>query len=286
MWVCPHETCLFWTRAVELPTCPLCQTPLVARETHTVLSVSGWRTLSPWRAQGPDPTLTESFSTVELARCEWQGLPFWTPRYGKWQQEMDRYFVEILECDQYRARSFLQPGMTVLDVGAHVGLFSFLACSLGASVGALEPFPPNLLALRRNLKTHGLDMTIFPGAAFHRTTTAWLVPHPASASSGEVREEIAGAIPIATTRIDDLGLTALDFLKVDAEGSEEFVFAGAVKTLTRFRPTLAFSGYHFVHDGARLVGLLRALVPAYRTARIQVSGLDWPERVLWMIPER
>ena len=44
--------------------------------------------------------------------------------------------------------------------------------------------------------------------------------------------------PVPVVRIDDLGLTACDFVKIDVEGMERQVLEGAVETIRRFKPIL------------------------------------------------
>lgn len=60
-----------------------------------------------------------------------------------------------------------------------------------------------------------------------------------------------------TIRIDDLGLTRVKLVKIDAEGMEHKVLAGAVETIERSRPLVFFE--HSKTDFARVKELLRDL---------------------------
>ena len=61
--------------------------------------------------------------------------------------------------------SSLGPGMTMLDLGAHVGFFSLIASRCVGSSGkvyAFEPQPEVYDVLVRNIKANGLGSTITP----------------------------------------------------------------------------------------------------------------------------
>ncbi len=60
----------------------------------------------------------------------------------------------------YILRQVLQPGMTVLDVGANIGYYVLLELDLIGRQGfihAVEPIPDNVELLRRNLAANGFD---------------------------------------------------------------------------------------------------------------------------------
>ena len=65
--------------------------------------------------------------------------------------------------------------------------------------------------------------------------------HPNSFSLVK-RDAKAGCLSTLTVALDDLfqweGLTRLDYLKIDAEGAEEQVLAGARRIVTRYRPII------------------------------------------------
>src|ERR1700693_744052 len=52
-------------------------------------------------------------------------------------------------------QKYLQPGMVVLDIGAHHGFYSLMACKATGSTGivhSFEPAPPERACVRRNLR--------------------------------------------------------------------------------------------------------------------------------------
>lgn len=51
----------------------------------------------------------------------------------------DVIWDEVYHADGYRCREMIEPGWTVLDIGAHTGSFALLAAEEGADVWAFEP---------------------------------------------------------------------------------------------------------------------------------------------------
>lgn len=170
----------------------------------------------------------------------------------------DRYFrsaIEAtgeyggLELDLYRA--LLAPGDLAIDVGANVGIFTIgMALAVGAAgrVLAFEPQPPIFDLLGRNVAAHGL-IQVEP----HRTIVG---DHDGSGEFVEIRsipagrsvnlggvstksrvvEQFGGMVPTPVRRLDSLDLDRCALIKVDVEGDEGAVLAGAAATLGRCRP--------------------------------------------------
>ncbi len=89
--------------------------------------------------------------------------------------ETDFLDQEIFERNVYVQHGVeLRPNATVIDVGAHVGAFSLFAhvAAPGCRIIAIEPLPPLVQLLRRNVAMHGMDATIVPCAIGAREETA------------------------------------------------------------------------------------------------------------------
>jgi FkbM family methyltransferase len=144
-------------------------------------------------------------------------------------------------------RQFCHPGMTVVDVGANVGLYTMLASGLVGSSGrvvAVEPSSENcrliLLSVDAN---HLANVELFPVALDRERGWSNLSAHfgsngglvaddPASLASGW--SEIVPTFPL-----DDLVQGQVHFLKIDVEGAEGRVVAGAQGILETSRPVVA-----------------------------------------------
>jgi FkbM family methyltransferase len=136
----------------------------------------------------------------------------------------------------------LTPGATVVDGGAHVGLFTVLAAAHGAHVVAFEPDPYNLLALRLNAA--GLpNVRLVEKALTDRVGTTTFHVTPSTIGSSVVERAGARAQVVETSSIDaELAGCAIDALvvKLNIEGAELQALEGARGTLARVERVTIF----------------------------------------------
>jgi len=142
-------------------------------------------------------------------------------------------------------REFLQPGMTMLDVGAHVGLYSLIAArKVGPSgrVIAFEPSPRERRALRWNRKLNRCTrLQVEPLAVGAQDGTAVLfVSRGFDRGTNSLRGTASNAglsLRVRVTSLDEYltshGVSRVDLLKIDVEGGELDAFAGAARLLSR-----------------------------------------------------
>jgi FkbM family methyltransferase len=182
-------------------------------------------------------------------------------------------------------RTLLRPGDLAVDVGANLGWFSLVmaaAVAPGGEVWAVEPMPPILPALKRNLELNdSLGVRLFEVALGKSSGTAELhvfsgLPHGhASVSTLDRSDYTAHAVERRT--LDELlGGRTPAFVKLDVEGSERDVLRGADAILAADRPptwmievnyeTSAAFGYH-------PIDLLEPFRDGYRLYRIADEGL-------------
>lgn len=190
-----------------------------------------------------------------------------------------RGFLETLSGDGYETLSrqrFLErirPGTTVIDGGAHIGLFTVLAARLAApgKVYAFEADPYNFDALRINAARNGLTNVRLVNEALADAPgeLTFMVSSGTIASSLITKSYVDDALPITVTA------TTIDAeiprerardvaVKLDVEGAEERVLRGAAGTLAACTtgtvlaeqnpPALADAG----SSGERLIALLRS----------------------------
>lgn len=171
------------------------------------------------------------------------------------------------------ARSYVKPGATVWDVGANLGLFTFAAAGLGGAEGSVlavdaDPWLCEGLrsSARRNDRTGSVSRVSVLNAAvasevgiaeFHiagrdRATNA-LAVHGYRHAMGKVRE----TQKVLTMTLDWMleRETAPDVIKIDVEGAELDVLAGASVLLSTVRPVLyvEVEDQHRVAVGSLLV---------------------------------
>ncbi|MEA2704641.1 MAG: hypothetical protein QOD63_2586 [Actinomycetota bacterium] len=174
-------------------------------------------------------------------------------------------------------RSFLRPGDWAIDAGANVGLMtSPMAAAVGAggAVWAFEPFPRNVERLRALKDVNSLSqLRIFPVALAASAATAELrlSAEPGGSGFPSFVAPWAGGerVEVATCTLDELVEAhapdcPLRLLKIDVEGAEVELLAGARATLSGPRPTVLCE----FHDallraaGSSAEGLLAAFADA------------------------
>lgn len=154
-------------------------------------------------------------------------------------------------------RSRLVAGGTFIDVGANVGWFSLLAAKLVGPSGrvlAVEPNPRNCELLESSKRRNGFDhLEVVAGAASDQD--CWLALET-DASNGRViplgtlsadSKPVRCSYVVPAFRLDQLvaerAIERVDAIKVDVEGVEAKVFAGAERLLGRLHPPVIFEWY-------------------------------------------
>lgn len=125
-------------------------------------------------------------------------------------------------------------GLTVLDIGANIGVVSIYCASRGADVIAVEPEPDNLALLQQNIDLNRLahKITIIPAAVGGATRPGWIT---ASRGNGTlVGQEQDDTSPCDVYTLQDLfaanNIDAVDICKIDIEGSEYELFKQVPQT--------------------------------------------------------
>jgi FkbM family methyltransferase len=195
--------------------------------------------------------------------------------------------------------SLAQPGDTVVDVGANIGLYTLhmsRAVSPTGKVFAFEPDPENLAILRENIKINHCDnVTVVPvalGASSSRMTLFTCDENKGFQSFANLVDS-KKSIEVEVQRADDiLKDHSLSVMKIDVEGAEPMVWQGMgtnkpQNLLFEFVPwqqravgndplqflrALVSEGYTlFQLDGANLI----SVTPEEMTARAEKTGIDY-----------
>jgi FkbM family methyltransferase len=164
----------------------------------------------------------------------------------------------------------LRPGDCCLDVGAHVGYWAVpLAAAVGPAgrVVAVEAHQPNVARLEANLARNGLANTEVRHAAAGATTgRAQLRVSSASSSwnsvvgSGTYFDDAVSLVDVPAVALDDLELPEdLALVKIDVEGAEEQVVAGAAELLRRTRMLVMEVGGERVTSAAYVASVTELL---------------------------
>lgn len=184
----------------------------------------------------------------------------------------------------------IRPGMTVVDVGAHVGYYTCLAARLTGPRGlvlAFEPAPRNYELLLANVWRNGFtNVVCFPWAVADAPGFAEL--HLGGSNTGDNRLHQSGGqrerVQVRTVALD--GLEALrppvDVVKLDVQGVEEAALRGMERLLAG-SPNVLVTLEFWPAEIRRTGGDPGALLAYYRglSFALQVQHPDEPGVLDW-----
>jgi len=194
----------------------------------------------------PDPPVLKNW--IDKASLHLRGGEFPTRRL---------WFLGYVYYDEeYFLRDFLDPGMTVIDVGANIGVISTI-CGLRVrptgAVHSFEPLSSTFGFLEKNISTNGLEEIVTANRLAVSNKSGDLVKldysdrHSdltrLSISDSNKRDSfISGYEQVSTVTLDDYvashNIQTVDFLKIDVEGAELLVLDGAHEVIERHHPTI------------------------------------------------
>jgi protein O-GlcNAc transferase len=164
----------------------------------------------------------------------------------------DRWFESEIDL----CRQILRPGMNVIDVGANVGVYTFLfarCVSKSGKVYAIEPTPGCLECLRATTTQNKLNnsVQVIEAAVGEEPGEVYLVDEGASVFNRIVTDPMSvveETKPVQQITLDELwiseGHPSIDLLKVDAEGAEVPVLKGGKKVIETCTPIIMFENQH------------------------------------------
>jgi FkbM family methyltransferase len=130
--------------------------------------------------------------------------------------------------------------MRAVDVGANIGYYLLLIESLVGPSGAIacfEPEPENLRELERNVAANAFgNVQVFAAAVGAGEGSVAMRIGINAAIAGSAGEEGDFVVPLVS--LDSALSGPIDFLKIDVEGYEGEVLAGARRLLREHRPIL------------------------------------------------
>ncbi|MGH7925291.1 MAG: FkbM family methyltransferase, partial [Candidatus Binatus sp.] len=195
--------------------------------------------------------------------------------------------------------ALLRPGMTFFDVGANVGFHSTLACLLidpsRGHVVSFEPLTANADQIEVNARLNHFDsvqvmrvaLGNYDGEA--RFLLSEISSRGALETTGRIPSSPAGTARVRIRRLDTLmseaHLPPPDVMKIDVEGAEADVLAGAHETLMHHRPILMIE----LHGtNAEVASALDAI--GYRTSVLGRTGsiaeVPWDSYIIARPAER
>jgi FkbM family methyltransferase len=138
--------------------------------------------------------------------------------------------------------AMLRPGMTFLDLGSHVGTFSLPAAALGARVVAVDAHPQHARLLTEAAALNGFSdrLTVVHGAVAEQPgevdlvcAFGWSFVEPPAGAAEQLEAAIRVRVRALPTRdvLAEAGVSCVDFIKMDLEGSEQRALTGMMELL-------------------------------------------------------
>lgn len=185
---------------------------------------------------------------------------------------------------QYRVKDLLadKPGPVVLDCGANVGIFSLFAGQINktSEIYAFEPSPGSFKILEEIISINGID-NIHPcrfALGDRNKDVSMLTAGDGLGISNVVedslfrnyhgikyqRRENVRMLTMDEFVFNIKKLNRVDFIKIDTEGYERRILAGAAETIKKFHPVIACSAYHLPGDKKEIPQLVLKICPEYK----------------------
>jgi len=154
---------------------------------------------------------------------------------------------------------YLKPNYNdvVIDVGAHIGIYSIYASKYANKVIAIEPEARNFDNLVKNISNIN-NIIPLKIALGDNNETKKLYIHSTLDHSLIFPSDHFLEVPVRKLDdlIIDLKLDKVNLIKLNAEGYEEHILKGAENTLKRFFPNLIIGVHHYEDESEKITDIL------------------------------
>lgn len=179
-------------------------------------------------------------------------------------------FREVCIENHYNHSQLLGPGMTVVDIGAHIGTFTLLASKKVGEQGkviTIEPEIHNFEQLKKNLELNGIKNVIPVNVAlsdFNGKEDFFISKGSGCHSFFPRCDDIIDKIQIRVRTLDtllrELNIKRVNLLKIDAEEAELKILKGARETLIKNpQMKMAIAAYHSSQQALEITEYLKEL---------------------------
>ncbi len=200
-------------------------------------------------------------------------------------QPLDNIFINReIYLDQVYDRFYkMREDDVVIDIGAHVGVFSLKAAKRARTVVAIEPHPFNYRLLLRNIASNRLRNIIPMNLALSDYNGIAKLYIRNDSGNHTIKKEIVLSphryveveVKTLDRLMDELKLSRVSFIKIDAEGAELDILKGGKRLLRENDVFLAIAAYHIptevyelsrylLRNGFRVFTLARKYIYAFK----------------------
>lgn len=206
-------------------------------------------------------------------------LKFRVPKYGYQfycRINKDDFKLMTVHEDEVISKFTPKAGDTVIDVGAHIGLYTIIGSKRVGPTGkviALEPYPDSYYLLKRNLELNQLDNVIALECAASSSAESLARLYLPSGDQGFTklhtimpsRAVTENFVEVSAKKLDDilysLRIEHVEWIKIDVEGAELEVMKGASETLTKNMAIKVLVEIHNVQGTDLYLEILQYLTP-------------------------
>ena len=210
-------------------------------------------------------------------------------------------FGDDLEPEFAALDKILRRGDVLIDVGANSGIYTLKGARIVGSDGvvlSLEPNPDLLAVLKHNAGRNRLNNVRLRGLAAAeecREFPFFEIGNKPNSFSLVSRGDMTGSFSVLAVDLDSLvrweGIDRVDVIKIDAEGVEDRVLAGASAIIREHQPAIIaeviMSGLSALPDGYRSFQLPgspnQLLLPVGHRLISAAADLGWAEDYRWRV---
>jgi FkbM family methyltransferase len=199
-------------------------------------------------------------------------------RWRRYRFGIDRWLERLAGEYGYKQHWTLQPGDTVIDIGANIGEFSIFSANRGAKVISIEADNFIFNILKYNTKNQNIETINCAIWKEDGAVTFYSSYEDADSSTIEpasFTEEYPQRALTLDTIVEQRGIEDIALIKCDAEGAEPEVLAGAKRTLLKTRALTLDCGYE--RQGTSTVAECKAIL---QTAGFHVTDYKIRGRIM------
>lgn len=173
--------------------------------------------------------------------------------------QFNPYYLISVPVRGYLRKFFIKKGDVVIDAGAHPGVFTLIASRMVGNNGKVIAFEPhtenynnllgnielndatNVIAIKKSLWSENITLETLQFNNAHSKAP--------SSFADETRSDLTVSLPAVSldNELERLGISKIDFLKMDVEGAEIEVIKGCRRILKNSDAKLAIASYHIVN---------------------------------------
>lgn len=168
-------------------------------------------------------------------------VPIWMLNFGNYEEEEMEMYNQLIE-----------DGMSILDIGANIGYFSILWGKKfpTSTIYAFEPVKETFNILKKNIRINNcVNIFPFPFALSNENKSGFFCSSPEMRSIASEKNVLdykkVEKIPVSFIKLDFFNIENIDFVKMDAEGSEFNILKGSIESLKKFKPIVVVELFEY-----------------------------------------